>query len=196
MTHWFFPLLKLVLYIKSSGKLIQFLVLVLPFQTEVHDPQTQVPTYIGLVSELNNNHLLLPFPDNIGIMFEICPKIIPFQSQFQFLFCRFEVRPATPQRSNLYWTQTPLVALHSIPVTVKQNGRVVNIAQNNPVRLGNAPLCAVGTKWRAVQYGQGDCWGQQYKAEAETLPPKLGPPLAPAIENVNCSHSNFCSVPN
>ena len=78
MTHWFFPLLKLVLYIKSSGKLIQFLVLVLPFQTEVHDPQTQVPTYIGLVSELNNNHLLLPFPDNIGIMFEICPKIIPF----------------------------------------------------------------------------------------------------------------------
>ena len=96
MTLWFSPLPKLVLYIKSARKtqITQFLVLVFPFQTEAPatpklqfqpkldlrpaTPQRSTLYCIGLISELNNDHYLLTFSDNIGIIFEICPKIIPF----------------------------------------------------------------------------------------------------------------------
>ena len=57
---------------------------------------------------------------------------------FVSLFCWIEVSQGPPAAFQ------PI--LNSIPFQ-KQNGLrrcVVNIAQNNPVRLGNAPLCTVG----------------------------------------------------
>ena len=60
------------------------------------------------------------------------------------LFCWFEVSQGPPAAFQ------PI--LNSIPFQ-KQNGLrrcVVNIAQNNPVRLGNAPLCTVGREWKEL----------------------------------------------